>query len=202
MRTRVQDYERRGIQASLELQQAARRVAWENERLRGLMASKGVARQEIEDYLEHCRRGSASPDSVPNGRYTPLVSSVGSPSKSSCHQEHPLKPNVHRDVEGMPIETDPRSGDTSPSAETESVTIQRVSHSHSTIDGADPPKAPDETSCEVAANIIASMRWHGDKEEARVELGCDGPRECTVKNTTVFSNHGYALNSHSIIMTP
>ena len=192
MRTRLQDYEQREIQATLELQQAARKVAWENERLRSLMASKGVARQEIEDYLEHCRRGLASPDSVQNGRHTPLVISVGSPSilESPYHQEHPLKPNVHRDVEGMPIEADPRFGDTSPSAETKSyhdaVTIQRVSHSHSNIDGADPPKAPYETSCEVAANIIASMRWHGDREEARVELGCDGPRECTVKNTTVF----------------
>lgn len=193
MRTRIQDYEQRGVQASLGLQQAARRVAWENERLRSLIASKGIARQEIEDYLEHCRRGLASPGSVRNGGHTPFVISVGSPSilESPYHQEQPLKPNAHRDVEGMPIEADPRFGDTSPSAETESyhdsVTIQRVSHSHaSNIDGADPPKAPYETSCEVAANIIASMRWHGDKEEARVELGCDGPRECTVKNTTVF----------------
>jgi len=192
MRTRVQDYEQRGVQASLELQQAARRVAWENERLRSLMASKGVTRQEIEDYLEHCRRGSASPDSVQNGRHTALVISVGSPSilGSPYHQEHPLKPNAHRDVEGMPIKADPRFRDTSPSAEPElyhdAVTISRVSHSHANIDGVDPPKALYETSCEVAANIIASMRWHGDKEEARVELGCDGPRECTVKNTTVF----------------
>ena len=47
-------------------------------------------------------------------------------------------------------------------------------------------KMDDVTTCEDAANIIASMRGHGDTEAVRSELGCQPNISCTVKNITIF----------------
>jgi hypothetical protein len=48
-------------------------------------------------------------------------------------------------------------------------------------------KGADETSCEDAARIIASMRGHEDPEGVWPELGCSATRSCMVKNITIFS---------------
>ena len=44
----------------------------------------------------------------------------------------------------------------------------------------------DESTCEAAASIIASMRGHGDTETVMAELGCSSNRTCTVNNMTIF----------------
>ena len=44
----------------------------------------------------------------------------------------------------------------------------------------------DESTCEAAANIIASMRGHGDTEKVLAELGCTSNQSCAVKNITIF----------------
>ncbi|KAB5585236.1 hypothetical protein GE09DRAFT_1069913 [Coniochaeta sp. 2T2.1] len=51
LQQRVNDYEKRGIEASLEMQQAARRVAGENAKLRALLAAKGVSDADVEQWL-------------------------------------------------------------------------------------------------------------------------------------------------------
>ncbi|KAJ9130443.1 hypothetical protein NKR23_g12204 [Pleurostoma richardsiae] len=51
LRRRLQEYERRGFEATLEMQQAARAIALENERLRELLARHGVPRDEVNAYL-------------------------------------------------------------------------------------------------------------------------------------------------------
>jgi hypothetical protein len=48
-------------------------------------------------------------------------------------------------------------------------------------------KGADETSCEDAARIIASMRGHEDPEGVWPELGCSSTRSCMVKNIAIFS---------------
>lgn len=196
MRTRIHEYEQRGVQASLELQQAARRVAWENERLRSLMVAKGISRQEIDDYIEQCRSstvqgreiqspGSASlPDPPQSDSHATFDSAVNSPSTalvSLPHGEPVSKLNDSQDIEVALIEANVRLEDTSPSV---NINLS-VDYQHSSIQPGNEID-PHETLCEVAASIIAGMRWHGNEEEARVELGCDGPRKCTVKNTKVF----------------
>ena len=47
-------------------------------------------------------------------------------------------------------------------------------------------KGADETSCEDAARIIASMRGHDDLEGLWSELGCSSTRKCMVKNMAIF----------------
>jgi hypothetical protein len=49
-----------------------------------------------------------------------------------------------------------------------------------------PSKGADETSCEDAARIIASMRGQDDPERVWPELGCSTTRSCMVKNMTIF----------------
>lgn len=44
----------------------------------------------------------------------------------------------------------------------------------------------DETDCEHAARIIASMRGHGDHESLWPELGCSVERNCMIKNIRLF----------------
>ncbi|KAF2714300.1 hypothetical protein K504DRAFT_456536 [Pleomassaria siparia CBS 279.74] len=43
-----------------------------------------------------------------------------------------------------------------------------------------------ETSCDIAASIIAQMRGDGDSQSARLTLGCEGPSSCNIKNTILF----------------
>ena len=50
----------------------------------------------------------------------------------------------------------------------------------------DAAKRVDETSCEDAARIIASMRGHRDPEGVWPELGCSARESCMVKNITIF----------------
>lgn len=51
LKAKVREYERQGVQATLEMRQAARQVALENWRLRSLLASRGVTHEEIDRYL-------------------------------------------------------------------------------------------------------------------------------------------------------
>ncbi|PHH78360.1 hypothetical protein CDD82_3089 [Ophiocordyceps australis] len=52
MERKVQDYERRGVEATLEMQQAARTVAVENARLRMMLAQRGASPNDIDAFLQ------------------------------------------------------------------------------------------------------------------------------------------------------
>lgn len=47
----MRDFEQREVRASVEMQRAAREVAWVNERLIELLAARGVARGEVDEFL-------------------------------------------------------------------------------------------------------------------------------------------------------
>ncbi|KAK1973491.1 hypothetical protein LZ30DRAFT_787771 [Colletotrichum cereale] len=51
LQRKVQEYEKRGIEASLQMQKAASDVAVENSRLRALLASRGVSSDQVDAYL-------------------------------------------------------------------------------------------------------------------------------------------------------
>ncbi|USP75910.1 hypothetical protein yc1106_03184 [Curvularia clavata] len=59
LQRRVQEYELKGVAATQEMQRAARKVAEENSRLRSLLASRGVTRDEVEAYLRSFDLGTA-----------------------------------------------------------------------------------------------------------------------------------------------
>ncbi|KAH6654199.1 hypothetical protein BKA67DRAFT_564401 [Truncatella angustata] len=51
LRKRLDEFEQRGVRATMEMQEAARAVVAENQLLRALLATHNVSRKEIEDYL-------------------------------------------------------------------------------------------------------------------------------------------------------
>ncbi|KAL8341212.1 hypothetical protein RB601_005733 [Gaeumannomyces tritici] len=51
LQRRLQEYERRGVEATLEMQRAAQSIGLENQRLRALLAGRGVSQHEITAYL-------------------------------------------------------------------------------------------------------------------------------------------------------
>ncbi|KAL8393707.1 hypothetical protein RB595_003446 [Gaeumannomyces hyphopodioides] len=51
LQRRLQEYERRGVEATLEMQRAAQSIGLENQRLRALLAERGVSQHEITAYL-------------------------------------------------------------------------------------------------------------------------------------------------------
>ncbi|KAF5000228.1 hypothetical protein FDECE_11267 [Fusarium decemcellulare] len=52
LQKKLQDYERQGVEATLEMQQAARNVAVENSRLRILLGYHGVNNEDIDKFLQ------------------------------------------------------------------------------------------------------------------------------------------------------
>lgn len=55
LRKRLEAHERRGVEASLEMQMAARAILVENQRLRSLLALHGISQEEIDSYLTSSR---------------------------------------------------------------------------------------------------------------------------------------------------
>ncbi|PFH61175.1 hypothetical protein XA68_18058 [Ophiocordyceps unilateralis] len=60
MERRIQEYERRGVEATLEMQQAARTVAVENGRLRLMLAHMGAGASDVEAFLQQLRHQDAA----------------------------------------------------------------------------------------------------------------------------------------------
>jgi hypothetical protein len=242
---RIRRFERQGVEATTEVQAAARKVAKENALLRSLLVAHGVSHYAIDDYL---RGKHYNTDLVPLIAKTP-VSAVGagtlsnvptslvneaevrapySPSSSGCWRacqqsiEHPIPSKVFHEnkSQGLPhvaeITTTPPGPQMStccnPSTEVAvpmdpaigrqaaSTSIEQSGKTPQPSPfgpisqpcrhvGAEMPqgefKMDDETSCEAAANIIASMRG-GDAETVLAEIGCSPGNTCSVKNMTIF----------------
>lgn len=60
LQKKLQDYERRGVEATLEMQQAARSVAVENSRLKILLGYHGITNDDVEKFLQSFPDQSAS----------------------------------------------------------------------------------------------------------------------------------------------
>ncbi|GKT84477.1 hypothetical protein Ct61P_02327 [Colletotrichum tofieldiae] len=65
LQRKVQEYEKRGIEASLQMQKAARDVAIENSRLRALLASRGVSNDQVDAYLRSFEDDSKGSSAIP-----------------------------------------------------------------------------------------------------------------------------------------
>jgi DNA polymerase II large subunit len=64
---RLNEYERKGVEATQDMQRAARKVAQENMRLRSLLARHGVSQEEVEIYLRLSEMRLTMPSSSPLG---------------------------------------------------------------------------------------------------------------------------------------
>jgi len=247
LESRIRRFEREGVQATAEVQAAARRVKEENALLRGLLALAGVSTRRVEEYLNETRSSEAGPSPptlsrrptqvearpVPTtpllpkppmadgprgklervnavtGDATPLVArqkplvptpeqpQLGSPPTSAGPQaEIPMSPTAT-----APPTQAKRSGPSiaslcndniappppassswpTPESQNASLSTSAPSRSRPTT-----PDLRDETSCEVAARIIAGMRGGDDVDGVCSELGCGSKQICTVKNIKVL----------------
>lgn len=88
LQRKIQEHERRGVEATLEMQQAARNVAVENSRLRILLKYRGVSDEEIDKFLQ------TFPDQGPTevAKATVQQPAVGPPSGVAAAPEMPLQP--------------------------------------------------------------------------------------------------------------
>ncbi|KAM5344779.1 hypothetical protein ACJ41O_010641 [Fusarium nematophilum] len=98
LQKKLQDFERRGVEATLQMQQAARNVAVENSRLKILLGYHGVTNEEIDKFLQ------SFPDQPATDAAKATISQVaaGQPPIIAAAPKVPLQPPLSR-----PPSTDP-----------------------------------------------------------------------------------------------
>ncbi|EAA34649.1 hypothetical protein GE21DRAFT_607 [Neurospora crassa] len=185
LQRRLDEQERLGVQATFEMQQAARQVAHENRRLRALLFQKGVSDAEVDEFL-----GRGDPGLIDNqqvhDRLVPNAERPKTPARS-CNLNSSCENPPHRTEEnsGLLESIGPPDEDDTPTVLEDWPHSSETSSSHLT-DPAVLYNSGMETSCDVAAAILANMHGHADTSRIRVVLGCTGPSDCIVKNTRVF----------------
>lgn len=194
---RVRKYDQDGLKVTAEVQVAARRVAEENQALRALLGVHGVSAAGIDYHLAGSRQVTAATCSsairpIPYSRpprplaaeqrphhpismSNPQVSELPTPSASHSPSEEYRSPSP-------PESPDPLTSESHYSAPDSDTPL----NSAVVIGKASPAKPADETSCETAARIIASMRGHEDPETVWSALGCSANDKCMVKNIEIF----------------
>jgi hypothetical protein len=156
LKRRVDEYERCGVQASVDMQNAARAMAFENDRLRGLLALHGI-----------------SPDSL--GRHVGLM--YGS---QRCHHCGSIVPQFRDESPGQHVQLHHdgivKSEPSFNSHADVSSTVEDPSQTTSAL----------EMLCDAAAIIVADVHGHGDKARAMASFGCHETANCRVKNVRVL----------------
>ncbi|KAK3489033.1 uncharacterized protein B0T23DRAFT_190964 [Neurospora hispaniola] len=186
LQRRLDEQERLGVQATFEMQQAARQVAHENKRLRALLFQKGVSDSEVDEFLGRGDPGPIDNQQVHNNRLVLNAEQPKTPARS-CNLETPREnpPRRTEDNSRLLEPIGPLDEDDTPTVLEDWPRSSETSSSHLT----DPDvryNSGMETSCDVAAAILANMHGHADTSRIRVVLGCTGPSDCIVKNTRVF----------------
>ncbi|KAH6646033.1 hypothetical protein BKA67DRAFT_541024 [Truncatella angustata] len=193
---RVSDYEKRGVNATQEMQRAARAVAWKNERLLVLLALHGVQHDEIDAFL-------AAPEAVGNPsqsqvRYTSTTPTGPSPAITQPDSDSMAPsvnisvvnvPSYHQNVKDTACSKVASCGPAGPGVgyvETRTCRPFPEQSSGSAPASVSACSSSQVTSCEAAASIIMNLRGHGDVTEARQTLGCTDSNSCSVKNTDLF----------------
>jgi len=182
LQQRLRGYERKEVQATVAMQLAARRVAWENAQLRDLLSEKGVSTEEIKVFLYGREVGQCTTAHIPSG--DAVVGGLPGDIAAQCPTGQSLT-----EQSGQEIDT----GDQAASEEVEGPVVAGTPASEprgpvpgrrSTSFALDDSML--EMSCEMAAEIISGMRENEDQERTRSQLGCSGYEQCHVKNITVL----------------
>ncbi|KAI1430925.1 hypothetical protein GGR50DRAFT_690122 [Xylaria sp. CBS 124048] len=188
LEARVRAFEEAGVEATLEMQQAARGVAWVNARLMELLATKGVGRDEVDSFLRRAGEESESESAGAGAGGGEGMSWEQRTSKRGLGLEGLLS-----DGQRGGRATEASCGHASnhpPSGGKES--FIRVCDGVSETPKQIPSVATGDasralvTSCDDAASIIADFQGHGDVLLARKVLRCGDAADCHVKNTRLF----------------
>ncbi|KAF4550718.1 Hypothetical protein D9617_16g015070 [Elsinoe fawcettii] len=205
---RLRNYERQGVHATVEVQNAARHVVRENQALRKLLAQHDVKPTEIDAFLQ---ADLGTPNSAACASFAPRPSSSqkqstvtskpqqASPAPLSTKASLPLDNSGKMHSAGA-IAPEAQEGDCTQSSDVV------PNHAPSSYPQSRPESAGesanlahdertdamrsavynDQISCEEAAHVIASMRGAANAEDILPELGCSGSQKCMVKSSVVF----------------
>ncbi|UKZ79881.1 hypothetical protein TrVFT333_007644 [Trichoderma virens FT-333] len=168
LKKQVQDYQRQGASASLEMQRMAQAVTFENQRLRSLLSAHGVSQEEIHRYISS--PPALSPES-PGERAKPQPPQSQEGNKSQCCGSRSNE-NDHKCSE--------KSSEVKPNLTTTHPLPKHIAPE------ATSPTDSMETSCDTAASILVDLHHHMDTEQARAALGCRGSESCNVSNIKIF----------------
>lgn len=209
LQRQVQEYEKQGVQASLDIQKAARDVSIENSRLRMLLAQRGVDGPAVDAYLQSFENSPHPDTSLSPAAEHPLDQQQQQQPVKREHSQPPPPPPLPQTSHGG-RHLDPLSvlADASTQLQTSTTPVPAPHYSHSTREAkpfAPPPTtytpshpgggnaafgpaaSPLQMSCNAAARIIADMQGHVDHRQARAVLGCSPyEQECVVNNINLF----------------
>lgn len=151
-------FEDAGARATLDMQRAAREVAWVNARLLELLAAKGVAGAEVDGFLRRCREEEKGKgEEIGSGSGSGFI--IADRRGAGAGKDAGENTVCQRDGDGGGSDAGGGGGGGSRAL---------------------------VTSCDDAANIIAGFQGHGDISRVRTALGCGDAAECHVKNTRLF----------------
>ncbi|PYI02302.1 hypothetical protein BO78DRAFT_390355 [Aspergillus sclerotiicarbonarius CBS 121057] len=171
---RLRSFEKLGVAASQEVQEAGRKVAKENALLRTLLILRGVTEDEIEHFLK--TQSHNTPTQASSTVATGLRDTVAPAVVSEPDPPARLAMTVYTGPESHGLEEGRLAALTSDSDQTVSQGLQHYGQS-------DPGQF---TSCENAARIIAGFRNYPGLDELRSELGCETKSSCMVRNMAIF----------------
>lgn len=212
LKQRLEEYERRGVAASLEMQMAARAVNAENRRLRALLGILGASSKDVSTFLASFdRRDHGEPATYVescDGAGSVMTSNSPSPPNPRKLRTRTIEPPLWPAPSSVATQSDDAAVTTIPTylestdmAITEIEECGQVSPVTSSlilseISDCFCPREPlashaspvdlSETSCDVAAAILLELHNHNDTAEVRIALGCTGKSDCSVKNTKIF----------------
>lgn len=188
---RITEYEQQGVQATLEMQRAARAVAAKNEKLLALLALHGVEQREIDSFLavpeidQSMPRQGCSPSTLADRAAPQADSMVSEPVPTSNSRTG--APVLQLETQVNNRNRDSRCGPSDSNIlRPEQSICNPLSSSDQLSIGISTGSPTEVTSCEMAASIIVNLRGSGDLAEARQVLGCADNTPCSVKNTHLF----------------
>ncbi|EEP79776.1 predicted protein [Uncinocarpus reesii 1704] len=196
---RLGAFEKLGVQATLEVQLAGRKVAAENALLRSLLKSRGITDEEVEAFLKAHREptelaasttlppppyraSSAATGQLTGGQGSQAVKSHG----KGAELQHTDGGNISQSTTCAELSSSLCSRSYCNTRE-ERTAAACVADSCSQQQQQSPEFNNGQlTSCETAARIITTMRGDSDMKDARAELGCASESNCMVKNMAIF----------------
>lgn len=154
---RLAEYEQRGIEATQEMQAAARNVAMENSRLRMMLAQRGVHEHEIQDFFHHCDQSQHAHQNV--DRLAVLAD-------ASCCDTSSV-------------------GTATPSESKPPSLVDTNDSTPATSESASPMLMSCSAAAQIIADM-QGMHESSTPAQVRASLGCKNECECLVKNTLLF----------------
>lgn len=173
---KLRQYEAAQLNATQQMQQAARVVAAENEMLRDVLKQRlGIGEREIEDLRREWIRG--------NG--TIFWESRAFNSRGENADRIQTAQDDGRRIESVRL---PASGQSDTCGELPHVRCcDRTSDAtNQKLISNQPAESSVFMSCEKAAEILSSIRTQDEYYDVRARLGCTTPNTCMIENTTVM----------------